>query len=127
MHLKHWHRATRGADGDLLLSSFELLETIDFLPDDGPFKSAAVRGNRWPIMTEILAEIANEQYRMRSSFLAANTVDGEGWFDTKPFEFADPMVRVKQLREEESKTAAVERSQNDFEAQIGFVRTDQEG
>ena len=79
LHIKHWLRGTRGADGDLLLSSYELLEILEFLPDDSAFKTHAERGGRWATWKQAIAEIANEAYRFRSSWQGSK-VEG-GLFD----------------------------------------------
>ena len=67
LHIKHWLRGTRGADGDMLLSSYELLEFLEFLPEDSAFKTAARRGG-WTTDQKMWAAIYNEVARFRASF-----------------------------------------------------------
>ena len=120
LHIKWWLRGTRGDDGDLLLSSYELLEFLEFLPDESAFKTAAERGGRWPGWKQMLAESVNELYRIHSAFLAANSDDGEAAFDTEPHEFADPVIA--KLRAEASVNSRAETASkvSGFESDISF-------
>lgn len=119
LHIKHWHRGTRGDDGDLLLSSYELLELLEYLPDTGAFKTAAERGGRWPTWQQMLAEAVNESYRLRAAYHAVNGGEDSA-FDPSPFEFVDPIDRE---RREQFRAADAERqaaSNSNFEAELGF-------
>lgn len=126
-HIKHWLRATRGADGDLILSSYELLYILEFLPEKSAFKTAAERGGRWTGLERMVAEIANEQYRMRSSYFAVNSEGGELGFSTDAYEFIDPVDQARRAADAVTKAIKQSQSQDDFESQIGYTRTDQEG
>lgn len=119
LHIKHWHRGTRGPDGDLILSSYELLELLEYLPESGAFKTAAERGGRWPTWQQMLAESVNESYRLRAAYHVVNGGE-DAAFDTEPFEFVDPIDRE---RREQFKAVAAEQaaqSQSNFEAELGF-------
>lgn len=120
LHIKHWLRGTRGADGDLILSSYELLEILKFLPDESAFKTAAERGGRWSSWQRMLAESVNESYRMRSAFQAAHSEDGEAGFDTEPFEFLDPIDAQARDKAGATKEAETARSVSTFESDISF-------
>ena len=121
LHIKHWLRGTRGADGDLILSSYELLYILENLDDESAFKKQAERGGHWVDWKQMLAEIANESYRFRSSFQAANSEDGDAWFDTKPLEFVDPVDRAARAKAEKAKAEADAKSQSTFESALGFT------
>jgi hypothetical protein len=119
LHIKHWHRGTRGDDGDLLLSSYELLELLEYLPETGAFKTCAERGGRWPTWQQMLAEAVNESYRLRAAYHAVNGGEDSA-FDPSPFEFVDPIDRQ---RREQFRAADAERqaaSNSNFEAELGF-------
>lgn len=120
LHIKWWLRGTRGGDGDFLLSSYELLEILEFLPDESAFKTAAERGGRWPDWKRMLAESVNESYRMRSSFQAANSENAEAGFDTADIEFVDPVVRAENDKAAAAKDAADGQAQNTFEHKMGY-------
>lgn len=120
LHIKWWLRGTRGDDGDLLLSSYELLEILEFLPDESAFKTAAERGGRWPDWKRMVAESVNESYRMRSSFQAANSEEGKAGFDTTDIEFVDPVVRAENDKAAAIKDEADGKAQNAFEHQLGY-------
>jgi hypothetical protein len=119
-HIKHWHRGTRGADGDLLLSSYELLELLEHLPEDSAFKTQAERGGRWPDWKQMLAESVNESYRMHAAY---NLVNGgeEASFDPSDYEFVDPVDRKRQAELDAMDEEAAEDAQERFESQIGFA------
>ena len=119
LHIKHWHRGTRGPDGDLLLSSYELLELLESMPEDSAFKTAAERGGRWASWKQMLAESVNESYRLHAAY---NLVNGgeEASFDPAEYEFVDPVdqeIRAKRKAEEDARYAA---AQARFEAEIGL-------
>jgi len=113
-------RGTRGSDGDLILSSYELLEILEFLPEESAFKTAAERGGRWPDWKQMIAEGVNESYRMRSAFQAANSEDGKAGFDTEPFEFLDPIDAAARDEVGATKEAETARSVSTFESDISF-------
>lgn len=119
LHIKHWHRGTRGDDGDLILSSYELLTYLEFLDEGSEFKAAAERGGRWPTWKKMLAEAVNEAYRLRAAYHVVNGGEDAG-FDPSPFEFVDPVdqERRQQFRAIEAEEQA--RSQAEFEAAMGF-------
>lgn len=119
LHIKWWHRGTRGDDGDMLLSSYELLEILENLPETWAFKTAAERGGRWPTWQQMLAETTNESYRLRAAYHVVNGGEDAG-FDPSPFEFVDPVDRQ---RREQFKAAQAEqeaRAQTEFENEIGL-------
>ncbi len=120
LHIKHWLRGTRSACGDLILSSYELLYLVEHLPPESAFKTQAERGGRWPVQWQMLAEIANESYRLRSSYQAVNSEGGSAAFDTADIEFIDP-VDAAARRDIDGLTAA-ERSESvaRFESDISF-------
>lgn len=118
LHIKHWHRGTRGPDGDLLLSSYELLELLEHLPeDDSAFKAAAERGGRWPSWKKMLAEATNQSYRMHASYLAAHGVEVG---PTTDYEFVDPVEREAREKAAQAEAEADAQRQARFEAEIGF-------
>lgn len=118
-HIKQWHRATRDVNGDLLLSSYELLELIEHLPDGSAFKSAAERGGQWPRWQQMLAEIANESYRFRSAYHTVNGGEDAG-FDTEPLEFVDPVLADARAKWRAAEAERIARAQAEFEAAMGF-------
>lgn len=93
---------------------------LDKLPDDSEFKRVADRNGRWSEEKRMLAEIVNEQYRLRASFMAANTVDGDGWFDPSQFYFRDPVIAVAVAEAEATKAQAEQSSQDTFDAELGL-------
>ena len=122
LHIKHWLRGTQGADGDPILSSYELLYILDSLDDESAFKTQAERGGRWPIWKQMLAEVANESYRFRSSFHAANSENGSAAFETADIEFVDPIVRAERAAAAEVKAESDAKSQNTFQIKLGYTR-----
>lgn len=119
LHIKHWHRGTRDADGDLLLSSYELLEILEHLPEASAFKTAAERGGRWPTWKQMLAESVNEAYRLHAAY---NLVNGgeEASFDPSEYEFVDPIDKEWREKAEAAKAEADALSQDEFESEIGY-------
>lgn len=110
LHIKYWHRGTRGADGDLILSSYELLELLEHLPEDSAFKSAAERGGRWPDWKSMLSECVNEAYRFRALYLHTRYGDDVS-FDPAEYEWLDPVSRRERLEAaavDEAKAAQTE-------------------
>lgn len=121
IHLKHWHRATRDADGDLILSSYDLLQILEFLPEDGPFKTAAERGGRWDIKTVMLANIFNEQVDMRASYHAAHSTDDcDVRFDPSDYYAVDP-VDAKFRAEQEKAEAEIAAQTEPELAEAGWM------
>jgi hypothetical protein len=118
-HIKCWLRGTRGADGDLILSSYELLYLLEFLPEDSAFKTQAERGGRWPVKVAALAEIANEAYRFRSSWQGSK-LGADGMFDTAPIEFVDPVDRADRKRTEDAVDLADRQAQSAIDAELGY-------
>lgn len=103
----------------MLLSSYELLELLEHLPEDSAFKTAAERGGRWPTWQQMLAESVNESYRLRAAYHVVNGGE-DAAFDTEPLLFIDPIDRErrKQFKAFEAELAA--QSQNEFESAMGF-------
>jgi hypothetical protein len=120
LHIKHWHRGDRGADGDLILSSYDLLELIEGLPpDDSAFKAAAERGGRWPVWQQMLAEVANEGYRLRAAYHAVNG-GAEAAFNPAEFAFIDPVQREWLKRAEQAAEQQQQQSITALESEWGF-------
>jgi hypothetical protein len=92
--IAEWHR------GDM--SSYELLELLEFMPDRGAFKKA-VRGNEWSEEEAIWAQVANELAILRA--VQAPKVKGERygsrlWFSpAKLREMAAEAEEQEELRE----------------------------
>lgn len=61
-----WHRGTRDEHGYLVLSSYELLELSETLPERSAFKSA-IRGGEWSTEEAMLAHTANEIAKLRAT------------------------------------------------------------
>ena len=69
----------------------------------------------------MFAEIANESYRFRSSYLAVNSEGGAAAFDTSDFEFVDPVERERRAKAETAKAEADAKAQNAFETALGYT------
>ncbi len=83
-----------------MLSSAELLDYLEFMDDEGAFKTAA-RGGGWPDWKQMLAEAANQQYRSLAWYLAFKSTDDHDWtFDPTPFLFLDPATRRAQAEQD---------------------------
>lgn len=93
--ISDWHRGTRDEHGHLVLSSYELIELVEFLPEKGAFKSA-LRGGAWTEDQIVKAETFNEIARLRASYHAVNG-GKDGAYE--PFSFDDPAVRVRKAAE----------------------------
>ena len=117
--LADWWRGTRDTTGDLVLSSDELLDYLEWMDDDGAFKTDADRGGGWTTKQQMLSEIANEAYRFRASYHLVSS-KGESTFDTDELEFVDPVVRQKRAEAAEAEAERQQESQRRFEADIGF-------
>lgn len=120
LKLADWWRGTRDADGELKLSSYELLVYLEFLDEESAFKTAAERGGRWPDWKQMLAESVNESYRMRSSYFAIHSEDGKAGFDTTGFEFIDPVERQARQRAIDAADEANAKAQAEFESALGY-------
>ena len=118
LHIKHWLRGTLAPDGEMILSSYELLEVLEFLPEESAFKTDAERGGRWPEWKRMLAEAVNQGYRMHASYLTAHGVEDVS--DTSAYEFVDPVDLAEKRRREELQAAANQQSQIRFEQELGF-------
>lgn len=116
--IAHWHQLTINPEtGVPRLSSRRLLVLLEHLDDDSAFKTAAERGGRWPTWKQMLAEIANESYRFRSSYHAVNsTPDNDARFDPSKFEFLDPIDEKLRAEREAEEAAAADL----FNTQIGY-------
>ncbi|MGV0634497.1 hypothetical protein ABQE69_09020 [Mycolicibacillus trivialis] len=79
------------------MSSYELLELLEFMPEEGAFRTA-VRGGSWSEPELVAAETYNELARLRASYHAVNGGEKSAY---EPFTFDDPT-----LREEKHKEAA---------------------
>lgn len=111
--LADWWRGTRDESGDLVLSSSELIDYLEFMDDEGAFKTA-MRGGRWPDWKQMLAESHNEQVHLRAWFQwSKSTEDNDFTFDPSDFEILDPVERA--LREEQSEAEAALAAQTDPE------------
>lgn len=97
-----------------------MLVLLDKMPEDSEFKRVAERNGQWPGWKQMLAELTNESYRMRSSFQAANSRDGEAGFETAPFEFRDPVIRAARAEVEMTQAEAQEAAQKRFDAELGL-------
>ena len=91
-----------------MLSSYRLLELLEFMDENGAFKAAAERGGHWPDWKQMIAEGVNESYRSRALYLHAKYGE-DAAFDLSDFYFVDPVThRERQKAEEaEAKLAAV--------------------
>lgn len=120
LKLGDWWRAARDESGELVLSSSELIDYLEFLDDDGAFKTAA-RGGRWPDWKQMLAEAVNEQYRLRAWYLAfKSTEDNDYTFDPSEHEFVDPALQ--KLRDEQEARDAQLAAQTEPElAEAGWM------
>lgn len=116
-----WHRLTINPDtGAPYLDSRRLLILLEFLPEEGAFKTAT-RGGRWPDWKQMLAEVYNEQLRMRSSYHAAHsTKDNDVRFDPKDFYFMDPAQRELQAAAAKRAGEDLQQLVADFNAELGF-------
>lgn len=92
---------------------------LDKLEDDSEFKKAAERGGRWPDWKQMLAEQVNEAYRLRSGFQAVHSKDGEAGFDTRDFEFVDPVVHEARRQAAAAMADAEQQRQDRFDAELG--------
>lgn len=90
------------------MSSYELLELVEHLPDDGAFKAAA-RGGRWTLEQATLAEVFNEIARLRAS---VHAVAGGRSAAYEPARITDPAALVEQVETEAVHTAAVDATES---------------
>lgn len=97
-----------------------MLELLEFMDEDGAFKTAAERGGRWSTRQQMWAEITNEAYRFRASYQLVNG-GKDAYFDPSDFEFVDPVVRKSREEIAAADAAAAVNAQEQFEAAIGFL------
>lgn len=118
--LGNWWRGTRDAHGHLVLSSSELIDYLEFMDDEGAFKTA-MRGGQWPDWKRMLAESANQQYRSLAWYLAFKSDDDHDFtFDPSDHEFVDPAVQV--LLDEQRKRDAEQAAKTEPElADAGWM------
>lgn len=111
----HHRRITEWHHGDM--GSYELLELIEHLPDDGAFKTA-VRGD-WDEKTYMLAATHNVLERLLAGYYAVHC-SGDDDTEYEPFLLRSPA----ELKEEATARAAeeVEQRQDDelFYADMGW-------
>lgn len=77
------------------MSSYELLELAEFLPEHGAFRTA-VRGDSWTETELIAAETHNELARLRAGYHAVNGGHEAAY---EPFTFEDASIRREQAAE----------------------------
>lgn len=118
--LADWWRGTRDTDGHLVLSSYELLTYLEFMDEEGAFKTDAERGGAWPTWQQMLAESTNEAYRFRASYHMVSS-RGESSFDPSDFEFIDPVIRAQRERAAAADEKAALDAQQRFQVDIGFI------
>ncbi len=78
------------------MSSYELLELVEYLPEAGAYKTA-VRGGRMTFDARVQIELFNEIARLRASVHAAAGGKSAAY---EPFEFTDPAELAEQERAE---------------------------
>jgi hypothetical protein len=118
--LADWWRGTRDASGELLLSSDELLDYLEWMDEAGAFKTDADRGGAWPSWQQMLAENTNESYRLRASYHTVSS-QGQSTFDSSDYEFVDPAVRRRREIADGVDAEEQQKAQQEFEAEIGFT------
>lgn len=118
--LADWWRGTVRDDGDLALSSSELIDLLEWMDDDGAFKTA-MRGGCWPDWKRMLAEAANEGYRLRAWYQAVNSPEGEDYgFDPAEVEFVDPAVQKLRHEQEQREAEQAKRTEPEL-AEAGWM------
>lgn len=114
-----WHQLTiNPLTGGPYLSSRRLLVIIEGLEDEGRYKKAA-RGGRQTRAERVAEELYNEVAILRASYFTVNTADGEGHYE--PAILRDPVDEAEQARRDAEKAEALDRANQDFEAQMGFT------
>lgn len=103
-HIKEWHDGT--------MSSYELLELLEFMPERGSFKSAA-RGAEYSEEEKFLAQIANELMVLRSAYVPG--VKAEEYGSTI---FLSP-AKIKDLIAQESRQTEVRDDFYSFASRAG--------
>lgn len=116
-----WHRLTINPDtGAPYLDSARLLVLLEYMNEDGAFKTAG-RGGRWPDWKAMIAESVNEQYRMRASYHAAHsTKENDVRFDPAKWYVLDPVDRELRSKAAEVEAEEVQQSVDVFNAELGF-------
>lgn len=109
-----WHRGRRDEYGDLVLSSYELLELLEFMPEEGAFKKAA-RGGRQTRAERVAEEHYNETARIRLSYHIVN-----GGPKYEPIYCIDPVDELEQARLEAEDEQYQAQAVATFESEIGF-------
>ena len=99
--IKEWHDGT--------MSSYELLELLEFMPEEGAFKSAA-RGGEFSEDQKIWVQIANETAVLRAGMVTG--VDGKEYGSTIFYSAA----RLKEMAEKADAQAEVRESFYSFAA-----------
>ena len=118
LNLADWWRGTRDENGDYVLGSYELLVYLEFMDEEGAFKTDAERAGRWPTWQQMLAEATNQAYRMHASYLTAHGV--EGVTDTSEFEYRDPVDQKRHAEQQAADDADAIRGIAEFNAATGY-------
>ncbi|AGT12024.1 tail assembly chaperone [Mycobacterium phage Catdawg] len=105
--IKEWH------DGSM--SSYELLELLEFMPEEGAFKTAA-RGGEWSEAQKVQVQIANELAVLRAAYV--NGVNGDEYGSKM---FYSPL-KLREFAEKAEAQAEVRESFYSFAARPGGVR-----
>lgn len=74
--ISDWHRGVTDQDGYLVLGSYELLELLEHMDDDGALKTA-LRGGEPSEQQKAVLQIANETAVLRAGQLPG--ADGDQW------------------------------------------------
>lgn len=109
----HHRRIAEWHSGDM--SSYELLELLEFMPEDGAFKTA-VRGGDWTHDQEVWAQIANELAILRA--VQAPKVKAEEYGSRLRYSPS----KLKQLVAEAEEQADVRESFYSFAARSGVQK-----
>ena len=89
----HRRRIAEWHAGDM--SSYELLELLEFMPEHGAFQTA-LRGGAWSETEMVAAETYNELARLRASYHAVNGGERSAY---EPFTLDDPSLREEKNRQ----------------------------
>lgn len=104
--IKEWH------DGSM--SSYELLELLEFMPERGAFKTAA-RGGEYSGDEKVWVQIANEIAILRAAYVPK--VDGEKWGS----QIHLSPLKIKELIKKDEAQAEVRESFYAFAAKPGVA------